>query len=193
MTFSSPFFNAFILSYYQEPHRSYHDERHIDEMTGLASRMGFALTNEQLLAVWFHDIVYVPGSPHNEVVSAGLMRTIVAQNDAAFRAAFDGVDLGLAETIILDTRKHAATHEQSRLVLDLDMAIMGSSPERYADYVQGIRYEFSAFSQDAFFDGRAKFLKSILQTRFFNLDTFHDKFDAIAQKNIQAELLSMGR
>ena len=55
---------------YTEPHRRYHDLRHIADM--LCKGEALKLSDEQVMAVWFHDAIYDPTSKTNEADSAVL-------------------------------------------------------------------------------------------------------------------------
>lgn len=91
---------------------------------------------EAYVAVLFHDAVYDVGRTDNEARSAALAR------DEAPRW-FD-VDLDRVEELILLTASHgrqAVIGPDAALFLDCDMAILGSSPERYQLYTQHVTAE----------------------------------------------------
>jgi predicted metal-dependent HD superfamily phosphohydrolase len=68
----------FLLSAYDEPHRHYHNRKHIQSMLGNLDdiSMTLPLTSQQLrllqVAVWFHDVIYIVPSEYgrNECLSA---------------------------------------------------------------------------------------------------------------------------
>ena len=43
---------------YGEPHRKYHTFEHTLRMFQIAQQRGLVLTEAQVFAVWFHDVVY---------------------------------------------------------------------------------------------------------------------------------------
>ena len=59
---------------YSEPHRKYHDLMHIFRIFELARNRGIELSEEQVMAIWFHDAVYnIPAlEESNEELSAEL-------------------------------------------------------------------------------------------------------------------------
>ena len=54
---------AVALSHHRQPHRAYHDERHVLELLKLAAEHTPDLSEAERLAILFHDAVYVPGAP----------------------------------------------------------------------------------------------------------------------------------
>ena len=51
-----------VLRFYDEPHRCYHDRRHLREIFDEVQRHELPLAPEQALALLFHDAIYVPGA-----------------------------------------------------------------------------------------------------------------------------------
>ena len=63
---------ARLIEAYAEPHRRYHDVRHLREVLGHIDELAPAAQDADLvrLAAWFHDAVYDPIRADNEDVSA---------------------------------------------------------------------------------------------------------------------------
>ena len=63
-----------IKNRYGENHRHYHTLRHIAAL--LAARDNYFPESSRCieLAIWFHDLIYIPGDEHNELLSAHLCR-----------------------------------------------------------------------------------------------------------------------
>ena len=61
-----------LINAWAEPHRHYHDPRHLGECLALWVRWrdGCERPGEVALALWFHDAVYDPRSGSNELNSA---------------------------------------------------------------------------------------------------------------------------
>src|SRR3954453_23434222 len=73
-----------LLARYEQPHRAYHDKRHLSEVVA-----GVALLAEHardlsavMMAAWWHDAVYEIGSDDNEEASAALAPATLAGWDA---------------------------------------------------------------------------------------------------------------
>jgi predicted metal-dependent HD superfamily phosphohydrolase len=194
-----------LLERYGEPHRAYHDRRHLAEVLA-----GVALLAEHaddlsvaVAAAWWHDAVYtVPvltsaGTPtsetsastgdgiSNEEASAQLAERTLSQLGAdAERAAHVGMLVRMT-----------ATHDPSPLdpdaevLSDADLSVLASPPNRYATYVADVRREYAAVPDDLFRTGRAAILRNLLEgERVFRTPSAHERWEADARANIAAEL-----
>lgn len=125
---------------WQEAQRHYHGLQHLSECLDLlrAYRTLALHPDELVLALWFHDAVYDPRAKDNEQRSA----------DWATRALSEaGVDPGVVARIhalVLDTA-HAAepATDDARLLVDIDLAILGAAPARFAEYEKQVRAEYA--------------------------------------------------
>ena len=76
------------------------------------------------------------------------------------------------------------------MVLDFDLAILGSSPEYYQFYRQAIRQEYRWVSGLLFRRKRRQVLESFLQReRLFFTAEMRARLEAQARRNLQEELL----
>lgn len=174
-----------LTAAYTEPHRYYHTLRHIYEMFAALHATGFSLSTEQMLAVWFHDVVYDPQRKDNEERSAEKMLELVSDYDRVCPTE----DIAMVEQIILDTKDHAPAMDESRPVLDADMCILGSSWDRYVEYTRQIGAEYSFLSLEEGLVLRKTFLRRWLgfQT-LFQTPEFRILYEKRARQNLQAEL-----
>lgn len=165
---------------YSEPHRHYHDLRHIADLLLRGREIG--LNEEQVAAIWFHDAVYDPLSRNNEADSADLARRLLAR---------DGWDTQSIETvarIVLDTRTHQPTHELSPVVLDLDMATLAGTWDDYQRYASLIRLEYQAVPELEWRKGRRAFLEGLLAHPRLYHSAWGARFEAPARANLRREL-----
>jgi predicted metal-dependent HD superfamily phosphohydrolase len=65
MSAADPLLDA-ALAHHRQPHRAYHDQRHVLELLALAERHAPDLGAAERLAILFHDAVYVPGAPKGQ-------------------------------------------------------------------------------------------------------------------------------
>lgn len=92
---------------YCQPHRHYHTLAHVGKMFDCAADHALALTQEEVLAVWFHDSVYDPVHPaQNEELSSALAFSYVYSLGGNAMAS-------VVKTIILDTKEHIPTCMES--------------------------------------------------------------------------------
>jgi predicted metal-dependent HD superfamily phosphohydrolase len=177
-----------IAQRYSEPHRAYHNLQHIAQVLDVVdflSRFTVDLRSVRL-AAWLHDIVYDPRGQGNEAASAALARDLLARLGYTSKAA--------VEAMILATRDH--DHEGADLdtlvLLDADLAILGSPPETYAAYAAAIRKEYFWVPDVRFYSGRTEVLEKLLaRESVFALPDMRERFEAQARKNIAAELSSL--
>lgn len=173
-----------LCAAYNEPHRFYHDLNHIASMLGLLEASGFDTPLAQW-AVWYHDVIYKPGSTKNEKRSAELAELIM-------RSLNVDEDL-IRNTVqtILETKNHQtkSTKKDVLAVLDADMSILGMDEEIYLNYRESVRKEFSHIPNFLYRRGRKKFIKSILkQPYIYHLDWFRARLEKQARKNMTNEL-----
>jgi predicted metal-dependent HD superfamily phosphohydrolase len=188
-----------LLDRYGEPHRAYHDRRHLAEVLA-----GVALLAEHahdlsvaVAAAWWHDAVYeVPVLTSAPTSSAA---PDVSNEEASARLA----EVTLAKLGTHDERltrvgaliRMTAAHDPSPLdpdaevLSDADLSVLASPPNRYATYVADVRREYAAVPDDLFRLGRAAILRSLMEgDRIFRTPSAHERWEADARANIAAEL-----
>lgn len=164
---------------YCEPHRKYHILSHPTGMIEMGINL-FHLSAEEILAIWYHDAIYVASSPTNELDSANL-----------FSDHFNDVttlDKDLVRQIIMDTKNHVPTTDKSKAVLDLDLIGLSSSHREYWQNAKNIRFEYAKFSDEEWKIGRTKFLEKMLdRDQIYYTDSLK-LFERGARHNMQYEL-----
>jgi predicted metal-dependent HD superfamily phosphohydrolase len=161
---------------YSEGHRHYHTLTHIGHMLEL-----LPYADETVLAaVWFHDAIYDGAS--NEERSAALAREALAE------LGFDENSISRAEELILATTSHLPSSTTQEF-LDADLAILGSDPERYREYVAQVRTEYAHVPEPRFRSSRNRILQSFLdRPRIYLTDAFYDRFEQQARENMRREI-----
>ncbi len=151
-----------ILNYinqkYCEPHRYYHNLNHIARMFEIAKENNITLSNEQQLAIWFHDIEYNinKDGKSNEEKSALFVKSL---NDIL---CDNNMNMNIIQTIIRDTEKEIPTIEESKVVIDLDLWDLGTY--RYWENGELIKKEFlTVMSEEDYISGRIKWIESFLK------------------------------
>lgn len=165
---------------YTEPHRKYHDMRHIADMLCKGAALG--LTEVQVMAIWFHDAVYEPGNKDNEEDSADLaVQKLIAAGWPVERAQ------EVAE-IIRDTKGHKPSTEESKKVLDLDLSTLGGSWEDYQRNGRNIREEYGSMSDEDWNKGRGEWLREMLERERLFWTEWGTPLEEQARKNLQRDL-----
>jgi predicted metal-dependent HD superfamily phosphohydrolase len=175
-----------LLARYREPGRHYHTAQHLAECLAELDRVRHLARrpDELALALWFHDAVYDPRRNDNEERSAAWARRALTAAGAAPEVADRVSRLVLATT-------HTATPAEgdARLLADIDLAILGAPPERYAEYETQIRREYAWASEPAFRAGRSGFLRGLLSRESIYLTShYRERLEARARENLRASL-----
>ena len=182
---------ADVVGHYEADGRYYHNLSHIQNMLQTIRSMPAEDYDETavLLAVWFHDVIYDPRASDNEVQSAAYARQVLAPLLAAELVAE-------VERLILLTITHntAVSDANGRVLLDADLATLGSDPAIYDRYGAAIRREYAYVSDDVYRQERAKLLTRFLQKdRLFICDTLREQLEERARQNLQRELAELER
>jgi predicted metal-dependent HD superfamily phosphohydrolase len=170
-----------LSTLYTEPHRHYHHLGHIASSLSEFDAIG---SNKSLIegAIWFHDIIYDPKRDDNEAAS------IASFLDAT--SSWLDPQSGTAITRLIDAtdfRISPSDDPDSRLMVDIDLAILSASPEIYDDYCQAIRREYAHVSDEAFREGRAKVMAGFLERPIYWTEWFIGREER-ARENIVREL-----
>lgn len=182
---------------YSEEKRTYHNLDSLREKLNHYYEIKSNLKNPRavLLAIFFQNFEYDP-------------KALVFSEDKNlehFNAFADEAEVPSDAELREETcalLKVAATHsteahkvggafgsEDAHYFLDLDMAVLGSSPESYAEYREQIRGEYSFLSEPMYTALRLKVLQNFLQIpNIFATVEFRDKLEEQARQNIQAEV-----
>jgi predicted metal-dependent HD superfamily phosphohydrolase len=173
---------ARLSAAYAERHRAYHTERHIDECLALLDEVSAlaAEPSEVECALWFHDAVYKPMSGNNESRSADWAGEFL-QKQGVSAARIERVRLH-----ILATRHvSSVSADDSGLVVDIDLAILGSLPERYEKFERDVRCEYRWVPEVVYRRKRAEVLMSFQnRPRIYHFEPLADRFEARARRNI---------
>ena len=172
-----------LLAAYGGPDRGYHDRRHLAEVLDHLATLGCDQP-PVLLAAWFHDAVY-DGHAGAEERSARWAERALPEPPAA----------EVARLVRLTERHRPGAEDASgQLLCDADLAILATGPERYADYVRGVREEYAHLSDREFAVGRAAVLRQLLgPQRLFHTDRAHELWEERARRNVAAELERLDR
>lgn len=178
-------FDALIASY-SEKHRHYHNLSHLDAvLRSLDQASELTDHKDQIeLALWFHDAIYKPFSSKNEAKSAQWARTFLTQNDVN-----EEITNKVVELIMATAHGFVPKVKDQQLIVDIDLAILGSSEQDYDTYTRAVRKEYKWVPSFVYFRNRKALLKSFLgRPRIYSCDAFYEKREAQARDNLYREL-----
>ncbi len=178
-----------IVRYAERP-RAYHTLEHIlhclGEFAGVRERADEPEAVE--MAIWFHDAVYNPLLKNNERKSADLAAGVLGNA---------GLGVRFIQTV---TRLIIATEHTSRpslpddrLLVDIDLSILGQPETIYDRYEDQIRQEYSWVPRPLFRSERAKILRGFLERPvIYETDNLRARYEAQARGNLERTLQTLG-
>jgi len=181
-----PHFYGQLVAAWSEPARHYHTLAHLDAcLVGFDEVRGNAVDALAVeFAVWFHDAVYDPQAPDNEERSAAMAVAFLQIGGCSTER------VQKVERLILATKTHDITvDEDAPLLMDVDLSILGQSPERFFQYEREIREEYAWVPAAIYGEKRAAILKGFLQREsVYQMPVFRDRYEEQARRNIAASI-----
>ena len=177
---------AELVARYSEAHRFYHTPQHLREcftVLAPASHLASRLAEVQI-ALWFHDAIYDTHADDNEERSAHWAEQSLVAGGASADAAARVRELVLAT-------KHNAVPEgaDAKLLVDVDLSILGAAEPRFAEYERQIRQEYAWVPEDDFRRGRARILASLRdRPTIYSTAWFATRLEERARENLSHSL-----
>jgi predicted metal-dependent HD superfamily phosphohydrolase len=174
---------------YAEPHRHYHDRRHLLQVLRMVDQLAGA---EDLflvrLGAWFHDAVY--DLPERELTNEEASARLSVRELG--RAGFEQEDLTQVARLVRLTATHlpGTRDPEGELLCDADLAILAAPPELYDAYVEAVRTEYAAVPEEDFLVGRLAVLEPIAESEIFRSGKAQS-LKAAARANLGRELWSL--
>jgi len=176
-----------LLAAYNEPHRSYHDETHIDAVLSTLDSVNQLASDFDAveLALWFHDAVYKIVSKTNEIDSAIWAQSFVQKN-------IDDHERSLSvHSLVMATQHNSSSNHPNgptsdqQLIVDVDLAILGASDSEYAEFELAVRREYKLIPWALYRRKRIAVLDGFLSRgRVYSTDYFNDLLEASARYNL---------
>jgi predicted metal-dependent HD superfamily phosphohydrolase len=179
-----------LVEAYGAPGRGYHDLRHLTEVldnVDLITREQPELAFDRdavVLAAWFHDAVY-------DAAPDDVERSAVLAERELFTAGLPPLLVREVVRLVGVTGTHDPAEDDAagHVLFDADLAILAAGPERYREYVAGVRREYSHLSDEAFRAGRAAILRALRgRRRLFHTDFALRTWEEPARANLDREL-----
>ncbi|MBU4502815.1 MAG: hypothetical protein KKA79_09545, partial [Nanoarchaeota archaeon] len=166
--------------------RDYHNLVHIVHSLREFSKVKDLTYNQNLVetAIWFHDSIYDTQDRKKEEKSAKLSNNLLKKA---------GLPINFIEAVsdmILSTKhKVIPDNEDAKLLVDIDLAILGKSEDEFNEYEKDIRDEYDWLDDDNFKKGRKEFVEGMLKRDYiYCTDVFKEKYENQAQINLKQSL-----
>ncbi len=182
-----------VLARHREPHRRYHGVRHVTwvvrHVRELAQDVPCDDLDAVVVAAFFHDAVYDPRAADNEERSAQLAERVLGDlgwGDDRRRRVGD---------LVRATAAHAGSCDiDTDVLLDADLAVLGSEPAAYQAYVTGVRAEYAHVDAGAWRTGRSHVLRDLLaRDPLYATAPARRRWASRAAANMTAELASLSQ
>ena len=186
-----------LLARHREPHRRYHTAthvmwvcRHVDRLVAELEPAGSAIDDPDAIrvAALFHDAIHDPRSTTNETDSATLA-------DASLHdIGWSAERRALVTRLIELTAGHVVDADDiaAAVLLDADLAVLGSAANEYQHYATAVRAEYAHVDDEAWRTGRARVLQQFLdRPAIFATATMRAEREHRARANLTAELATL--
>ncbi|WP_107037443.1 HD domain-containing protein [Brumimicrobium mesophilum] len=169
---------------YSSKSRHYHNLEHIENMLEELNKIESKVDNLDclLFAIFYHDIIYISTKSDNEHQSALVFEKRIS------KTSFDKIEECMSQ--IQATKDHKMSSDNdTNILLDLDLSVLGKSQEEYIKYSKAIRKEYSIYPDFMYEKGRTKVLKSMYEFDFiYKTDLFRKEYETQAKRNLLFEL-----
>jgi predicted metal-dependent HD superfamily phosphohydrolase len=178
-----------LVAAYAQPHRHYHTAAHIDaclrEFDTAAALAQFP--DEVEVALWFHDAVYVPGASDNEGLSAEWAVRFLAE-----AGVVESSRQRVYSHVMATRHDTEAVSNDSALVTDIDLSILGQAPAVYARFERDVREEYRSVPQPLYDRKRCAVLQGFLAREFiYALPHFRARYEDRARTNVDCAIRAL--
>ena len=198
-----------LIARHRQPHRRYHGLRHVVWVLRHVRELEAAMpeccddhtydAKAVTAAAFFHDAVYDATRADNEERSA-----VLAEHHLA-SIGWDRARIAVVASLVRETATHisdgaasdpaelpAPSATERHVLLDADLAVLGSDPAAYAAYATGVRVEYGHLTDDVWRSGRASVLRRLLdRPSLYGTAPAREWWEARARANLTAELAAL--
>lgn len=175
---------AQLIAAYDEAHRHYHTRQHLHECLLHFSKVVNLATHpgEVELALWFHDAVYALKANDNERHSATWTQEVLQQAGASIEQQERVINL-----IMATCHDAIPVESDQQLLVDIDLAILGATPTRFAEYDQQVRAEYHWVPGLIYRIKRKAVLRYFMErVQIYSTAHFHEQLEQQARINLAA-------
>jgi predicted metal-dependent HD superfamily phosphohydrolase len=180
-----------LLNAYREWGRHYHGELHLRSVLELLDRYRDLADRpaEVECALWFHDAIYSTWRGGNERRSARWASTFLTRGKA-----YPVVSKRIVASI--EATEHAQTvladNNDTALVLDIDLIILGADVATYTKFEQQIRREYWWVPKRRYRKARRKVLEAFLaRPQIYHHVTLRATYEIAARRNLAQAIAAL--
>ncbi|HEY7329818.1 MAG TPA: HD domain-containing protein [Gemmataceae bacterium] len=173
-----------VREHYAEPGRFYHTLDHVQSVLEILESLGSHARNPNAvrLAAWLHDVIYDSRASDNEERSADFAERLCKELSISAGQP--------VAALIRKTKTHDADEDaDAQVLIDADLAILGTSEPTYRTYSEQIRQEYAWVPEQQYRTARRQILERFLtRPRIFHLLRHMEE---PARRNIVAEIVRL--
>lgn len=180
-----------VRTLYDQPPRAYHNWSHVEACLRELSAVRSLCADPDALevAIWLHDCIYDPQRHDNEEQSATLARKWLAE----LLAPSSFIDT-VAQLILVTKHNAIPASPDGKLIVDIDLSILGQAPEVFDAYERAIRQEYSFVPDEAFRAGRTCILQGFLdRPKIYCTQSFQGRYERAARANLARSIEQLVR
>ena len=178
-----------LVAAYSESQRHYHSAAHVTHCLREFDCANHLARHPQEVefSIWLHDAVYNPRAHDTEEQSAQLAADILVSVGCA-----DSVVRRVTSLILATKHQGEPQEPDARLLVDVDLSILGQTPEVYDNYEKSVRAEYDWVPTEAYRIGRTQVLRSFTErSRIFQTDWFSTLYERQARQNMSRALAAL--
>lgn len=156
---------------------------HLGEFTSVYGE--FENPKQSVMAILFGSYVFDPRREDNEERSADYVRNVCKNLGMSAQFAHN------VTSMILSTKHNSYNiiDNDTDLVTDIDISVLGSSPEKFGEYRKNLRKEYSWMYDDTFTKAETLFFEKFShRAHIYSSDVFRKKLEKQAKENVTAAL-----
>ena len=179
-----------LLTRWSEPHRTYHDTRHLGEVLARVDLLAHHAEHPDLVccAAWWHDAVHDGRAGEDERASAALA------TDQLRGLGLTRHDVGHVVGLVLVTTRHDPgdpADPDAAVLCDADLGILAAGRDRYDAYAADVRREYGHVPDELFAAGRAAVLRRLVSSARLYRTPTATAWEPTARANVSRELAAL--
>jgi predicted metal-dependent HD superfamily phosphohydrolase len=178
----------YIHKKYSEKHRAYHNIEHISDcLSKLDSITAKVLFRKEIeLSIWFHDVIYNPYGKENELKSAKKAIDFLEK-----QSNNEELKSRIYDLIMVTLHNRKPTNEAEKIIMDIDISILGSDYNEYKTYSKKIRKEYKMVPSILYKKKRKEILSSFIKKDKLYYSNYFCDLEMNARNNLRREILEL--
>lgn len=178
-----------VTKAYAETHRHYHTAAHIDAcLREFDSVRSLARSGSEVeAALWFHDVIYDTRASDNEQQSAELASRFLASSGVS-----PSICARVHSHILATAHKGKPVDDDARLVVDIDLSILGQDEQVYDLFERSVREEYKWVPWFLYRRKRIEILRSFLDREsIYGTERFQQRYESAARSNLERAIRAL--